>query len=307
MTVEIWALLGPTGVGKTDVAVSLADRVPLEVVGLDRGQLYIGMDIGTATPSAAQQAMVPHHMLNLITPDIRWDAMTYARAARTIIEEIHARGRHPMVVGGTGFYFSALSGQLSKNLPPRDEALRESLRAKARVIGSGGLWEELCARDLATATRLHPNDLSRIIRALEIVTLTGKPMAEHTAAAPPTPWGRWRIVVLTMERERLKAAIRRRVEAMIRAGWADEVRGLLETGFGPESPGMANLGYREMIDHVRGALPLDEAAQRIVLRTWQYARRQLTWFRRVPADRWVTTGDVVDATARVWRLLTKEA
>jgi len=293
----LWAVLGPTASGKTEAALGLATRFGLEIVNLDSRQLYVGMDIGTAKPTPSQRAQIPHHMIDVITPDIRWDAMTYARAARVVIERILAGGKRPLVVGGSGFYFAALSGELSEDLPPRNEPLRAAFRAEAKEIGSSGLWERLNARDPTTAARLHPRDTMRIIRALEVMALSGSPLGTRARTAPPVPWGIWRVVVLDMPRDLLKATIRRRVDGMIRQGWIDEVRGLLDAGYDGSSPGLSSLGYPEMIDHVRGELALEETVERISRRTWQYARRQLTWCRRVPAHRWVTAETPAQAVA----------
>ncbi|MCU0610427.1 MAG: tRNA (adenosine(37)-N6)-dimethylallyltransferase MiaA [Candidatus Eisenbacteria bacterium] len=303
MSGKSWAIFGPTGGGKTEAALALAERFPLEVVGLDSRQLYIGMDIGTAKPTEAQRARVPHHMIDVITPDVRWDAMTYARAARPVIDEITARGRRALIVGGSGFYFAALAGELNEDLPPRDEALRARLRVEAEVIGSPGLWERLREHDAATAARLHPQDMSRIIRALEILSLTGTTLGERARTAPPVRWGDWSVIVLAPPRDRLKALIRRRVTRMIREGWAEEVRRLLHAGHDESHPGMSSLGYPEMIEHVRGIMPAEEAVARIAQRTWQYARRQLTWFRRFPAERWIATDDPLAAAERAASLL----
>ncbi len=296
-----WALLGPTASGKTEVAVEIAEATGRQIVNVDSRQLYLGMDIGTAKPTREQRTRVPHHMLDVITPDVRWDAMTYARAAREVIEGMVGSGVLPIVVGGSGFYFAALSGALTEGLPPRDDALREALRAEAAASGGETLLGKLRARDPQTAARLHPHDTVRIVRALEVIALTGKSITEH-AQTRRDPWGTWRVAVLTRPRDQLKASIRRRVDEMLARGWVDEVRTLLASGYDESSPGMTSLGYPEIVAYVRGALSFEEARERVKVRTWQYARRQLTWCRRFPPTHWVEASEVGGAVAKLLSL-----
>lgn len=299
-----WAVLGPTAVGKTELAIALADRFPIEVVNLDSRQIYVGMDIGTAKPTPAQRSLVPHHMLDLIPPNARWDALQYSRRAREAIAQIRARGRIPLVVGGAGFYFAALRGELHEDLPQRDEALRSELTRKAREEGPEALWELLRAKDPETASSLHPRDTVRVIRALEVVERSGIPLSARRRT-PPRPWGKWAVVVVGMPRELHQRRIRQRAREMVRRGWPEEVRELMRQGYTRSDPGLQTLGYPQMWDYVSGRLPLEEALEQVAVRTWQYARRQITWFRRFPAHRWVEVeggGDVVD---RVVALLTQ--
>ena len=299
-----WALVGPTAVGKTRVALEMARVQPLEVVGLDSRQIYKYMDIGTAKPTPEEQAVVPHHMVDVIEPHESYDAMTYSRRAREAITAIEGRNAKPLVVGGTGFYLDALMGKISEGLPQSSTDVRQILRAELQERGPRELWQRLRDLDERTAGRLHPHDGSRILRALEIIQTTGKPVSSLTTESPPRPWGTWRIMVLTMDREALKAKIRDRVESMLQAGWCEEVERLIAMGYDERSPGMSSLGYTEMIQVVRGELPISEAKQSIVTRTWRYAKRQLTWFRRFPKERWVTVQDDPVATgARVLELL----
>jgi tRNA dimethylallyltransferase len=292
-----WALVGPTAVGKTQVAMEMARVHPIEIVGLDSRQIYKFMDIGTAKPSPRQQTAVPHHMVDIIEPDQRFDAMEYARCARGVITGIAGRGVQPLVVGGTGFYLEALMGNLSEDLPKSSASVRKSLQAELHEKGSMAMWQELQDLDEPTAQRLHPRDRSRVLRTLEIIRTTGSPLSKLTAASSPRPWGTWRVVVLTMDREALKARIRERVELMLESGWAPEVERLLATGYNDDSPGLSSLGYQEMIRVVRGELPVEEAKQRISTRTWRYAKRQMTWFRRFPKERWITMRDDAKAAA----------
>jgi tRNA dimethylallyltransferase len=243
-------------------------------------------------------------MVDLIEPNERYDAMEYARHARVILAAIAARDVQPLVVGGTGFYLEALMGNISENLPRGSAEIRLALQAELREKGPLEMWQRLKDLDEQTAQRLHPKDRSRIVRALEIIQTTGVPLSTLTAGSPPRPWGTWHVVVLTMDREALKARIHERTEQMMRSGWGEEVERLLAAGYDEDSPGMSGLGYAEMVEVVRGELTIEEAKQRISLRTWRYARRQLTWFSRFPKDRWITTQDDPAATAtRVLELL----
>ncbi len=291
MSPRFWALLGPTGVGKTRTALALAAYEDVEIVGLDSRQLYKRLDIGTAKPSSREQAVVPHHMIDLLEPDQRWDAMEYAHAARGIIEQVANRGHVPLVVGGTGFYFEALVGNLSEGLPKRVDSVRASLERELARSGSEQLWEQLNRVDPETAAKLHPTDKSRIIRALEVMEVSGVPLSTLGKLHPPQPWGRPSVVVLHMEAVELKRKIRQRIESMIAMGWMDEIRGLLEHGYDPSSPAMSGLGYAELIKALSGEMSLDEAKERIYHRTWQYAKRQITWFKRFPKERWVRVDD----------------
>lgn len=304
MPCSYWALVGPTAVGKTQVAMEMARVHSVEIVGLDSRQIYKYMDVGTAKPTPRERAAVPHHMVDLIEPNERYDAMEYARHARVIIEGIVDRDVQPLVVGGTGFYLEALMGNISEDLPRSSAEIRLALQAELREKGSIEMWQRLRDLDKETAERLHPRDRSRIIRALEIIQTTGMPLSRLTAGSPKRPWGKWHIVVLTMDREALKSRIRERIEQMMRSGWGEEVERLLAAGYDKDSPGMSSLGYAEMVEVVRGELTIEEAKQRISLRTWRYAKRQLTWFRRFPKDRWVTMQDDPVATgAKVLELL----
>ena len=291
-----WALVGPTAVGKTEIAMEVARVHAVEVIGLDSRQIYKYLDIGTAKPTPEEQTAVPYHMLDVIEPHESYDAMAYARRARGIIAEIEARNAQPFVVGGTGFYLDALMGKINESLPRSSAEIRQVLQAELREKGPMELWRRLRDLDKETAKRLHPRDRSRILRALEIIQKTGKPLSTLTAGSPARPWGTWRIVVLTIDREALKARISERIESMLKAGWCEEVERLIASGFDEHSPGMSSLGYGEIIQVVRGELPIDEAKQRIATRTWRYAKRQLTWFRRFPKERWITIEDDPVAT-----------
>ncbi|MEQ1439580.1 tRNA (adenosine(37)-N6)-dimethylallyltransferase MiaA [Fontimonas sp. SYSU GA230001] len=277
-------LMGPTAAGKSGLALALAERVPVEIISVDSAQIYRGMDIGTAKPSAAERARVPHHLIDILDPSDSYSAARFAAEARVLIEQIRQRGRVPLLVGGTMLYFRALLHGLSE-LPPADPSLRARLQALAREHGWPALHERLRRVDPVTAARLHPNDRQRIARALEIVELTGKPAsALHGPAGKPALEGRvLRFALVPERRAELHARIDQRFEQMMRQGFLDEVRRLWSRGdLRTDLPSMRAVGYRQLWAHLDGRLTLDEAVAQGKAATRQYAKRQLTWLRGEP-------------------------
>ena len=279
------AITGPTGAGKTALSLDVAERLGGEIISVDSRQIYRGMDIGTAKATPAEQARVPHHGLDLIDPGQRYSAGRFARDARRWIPEIRARGRVPVLVGGTGFFLRALSQPLFTE-PHMDPERRKRLRVflSAMPAGSAERWLEIL--DPPAADRLREGGgRQRVLRALEVVLLTGRPLGwwhEHSPGEPPVPI---RVFVLDVPRDILYDRINRRVDAMLETGLAEEVQGLLDRGLTPADPGMNATGYREMASVLRGEIPLEDAADRIRTATRRYARRQITWFRhQLPAD-----------------------
>lgn len=277
-------IAGPTGVGKTAVAVALGARVPLEVVSADSRQVYRGMDVATGKPTAAERAAVPHHLVDVVDPDEAFDAARFAAAARTAIAGIHARGRLPVVVGGTGLYIRALLRGLDPAVPA-DAAYRQQLAVLAEREGRTALHARLAAAAPALARGLHPHDHVRVIRALERV--------RGGAVATPTRWAsadsEWAVVYvgLTMDRAMLAARLRARAARMVEAGLEDEVRGLLGRGYDPRLRALSSIGYREFVGVVRGQLDRAEALRLMQRDTVRYARRQWTWFAREPTLAWI--------------------
>ncbi len=281
-------LVGPTGVGKTAVAVRLAARVALEAINADSRQVYRGMDIGTGKPTADERAALPHHLLDVADPRDRYDAARFRAAAIAAMTEIRSRGRLPVVVGGTGLYVRALLRGL-RPAPPADPAFRQALEALADRSGTSALHARLAAVDAPAAARLHPNDRVRLVRALETrERASGAPgeegQGDWSRAVPP-----WRALTigLCQERDRLNRRLGERVRDMVARGMLEEVRALLARGVDEAAPGMAGIGYRQFCAVARGALPLEEAERLMRRDTARYARRQMTWFRREPDVRWV--------------------
>jgi tRNA dimethylallyltransferase len=275
---------GPTGSGKSALALELASRCRGEIVNCDSLQIYRGFDIGTAKTAPGGRRNIPHHLFDVLDPQIRYSAGEYARHARHALAEIAFRGRVPIVTGGTGFYLRALLNGLPA-LPERDETLRARLLSREQAR-PGSLHRILTRLDAAAAAAIHANDVQKLTRALEIRLLTriARPDASSTL-----PLQGYRIVKIGLDPKRaeLNRCLDARVEEMFRGGLLDEVRGLLAAGLtGAESP-FASLGYKQALAHIRGAMTFTEAIASTQLQTRQYAKRQRTWFRREPGMCWV--------------------
>lgn len=270
-------LTGPTASGKTVVGVGLARRLDAEVIALDSMTLYRGLDVGTAKPSLVERGGIPHHLLDLLDP---WEAATVAAYRDWAIEAaaaIESRGRRVLFVGGTALYLKALLRGLFDG-PPADLALRHELQELAERRGDRFLHERLEVLDPPAAARLHPNDRRRLIRALEVIERTGRPLsAQQTQHDQPAP-GVW-VIALTRTREDLHTRINRRVLQMFESGFVDEVRRLRDAERPPGPGPLQGVGYREVIDHLEGRVSLPETIARVQARTRQFAKRQMTWFR----------------------------
>ncbi len=282
------AILGPTASGKSRLGVALALRLGGEIVSVDSRQVYRGLDVGTAKPTAGERREVPHHCLDILELRETTNAEAFARLARGAIGEIAARGKLPLLVGGSGLYFRAISrGFFDLRL---DAAARRAFEASLRDVPTAELHERLAAADPASAARIHPPDRYRIARALEILALTGKTLSAHLREQRPDA-GREEIafvrIGIDVPRAELRSRIRERTLAMLAGGWVDEVRRLLAGGADPSWPGMRTLGYPEVVAHLEGRMSLEETAARIVDLTRQYAKRQMTWFRKEPCIEWI--------------------
>lgn len=277
-----WFLAGPTASGKSAVALELARQAGGEVVSVDSMQVYRGLDLGTAKPSAAERAAVPHHLLDVCELTQAFDAAQFARLARRAAEEIRRRGRTPVFCGGTGLYFRALREGFDP-LPPADPALRAALES----LPLETLVAELRARDPALAARTDLRNPRRVIRAVEILRQGGRrpagreAMAASAAPAPPPLW------VLRRTPADLRARIGRRVDAMFAAGLVEETRRLRAAGLDRAPTARQALGYRQVLEHLDAVRDLPATVELVKLRTWQYARRQMTWFRRAAGVRWL--------------------
>jgi tRNA dimethylallyltransferase len=276
------AVLGPTASGKSALALALAERTGGEIVACDSQQVYIGMDIGTAKPTADERRRVPHHALDLARPDEPFHAARWAAVARAAIADIVARGRLPIVVGGTGLYYRALVTGLFE-APPPDEAIRARHREEAAAGGVEALHARLAAVDPEAAAAIRVRDLVRISRALEIYEQTGVPITTlRRQAAPPDDLAPT-VLLLEPPVAALRARIAARVDQMIAAGFLDEVRALRAAGYGPSCKPLQALGYQQLGAVLDGTATLEAAVAETVQATFKYARRQRTWFRKQEA------------------------
>ena len=289
MPPKILVISGPTASGKTALAVELALAHNGEVVSADSMPIYRRMDIGTAKPTRAEMRGVPHHMLDVADPEEDFSVARYVELAARCVDDILARGKLPIVAGGTGLYIdSLLSGRTFARFDP-DSPLRRELEEELAQRGGAALLEELSRVDPDTAARLHPNDGKRIVRALEVYRSTGTTLTAHNAMTRSLP-PRYDALTLTLafqRREDMWDRIDRRVDRMMADGLAEEVRALLDSGVPDRCTAMQAIGYKEMAAALRGDGDTVRAAEEIKLRSRQYAKRQLTWFRRDPAARWL--------------------
>lgn len=279
-------VLGATATGKSALGLALAEALDGEIVNADALQAYRGFDIGTAKPSLADRRRVPHHLIDILDPHERWSAGEFARQARVAIAEIEARGRRPIVVGGSGLYLRALLSGISP-IPPGDEIVRAELRRRLAADGLAPLREELLRRDPESHARLMAGDTQRILRALEVAIVSGVPQSAWIAERPfggsPLPALR---IGLTLPRSVLYDGIAGRVARMVEQGWVAEVARRLDEGLDPELPPFQAIGYRQLVLCVRGKLSLAEAIEETVRATRRFAKRQETWFRKEPEVTW---------------------
>ena len=277
---EYVCLTGPTACGKTELALALAQRVPLEIISMDSALVYRGLDIGTAKPSPAIRGAVPHHLIDILDPTESYSAGRFARDAGALIDEIRARGRLPLLVGGTLLYLRALRDGLSP-LPRADRAVRAELDAQAAELGLKALHERLRLVDPAAAARIAPSDRQRIQRALEVHALTNRPISELQRADDERKRPAVLAIALVPEsRAELAARIERRFDAMVGAGFLSEVERLRARGdLNADMPAMRAVGYRQIWAHLDGRFTWDEARAKAIVATRQYAKRQLTWLR----------------------------
>lgn len=285
------AIVGPTAVGKTAISLQLAGDLGGEIVSADSRQIYRGLDIGTDKASPAQQALVPHHLLDVVEPDQVLTLAEYQRAAYGAIDDIHGRGRLPLLVGGTGLYVRAVLEGLGIPEVPPDEELRAELEAFAGAHGPLALHIRLAALDPVAAGRIDQRNVRRVIRALEVCLVAGRPISELQAAAPP-PYRILRIG-LTRPRPALYARIDQRVDEMMARGLLAETQRLVEAGYSPQLPALTGLGYRQMIQYLHGELGYDAAVAAIKQQTRRFVRQQYTWFR--PDDARIVWFDLEEA------------
>jgi tRNA dimethylallyltransferase len=295
--IPVMLIMGPTGAGKTDLAIHLAERYPIEIVSVDSAMVYRGMDIGTGKPPPEVLARHPHHLVDILDPSESYSAGQFVRDVRQSIDEIYGRGRLPLLVGGTMLYFRALRRGLAA-LPSADPRIRAEIDREASAVGWPAMHAELAAIDARSAARIRPNDAQRIQRALEVFRISGKPLSEfHAEVQGPDgdlafstyAWG-------PSDRERLYVSIRTRFQEMLRSGLLEEVRRLHERpDLHADLPAIRAVGYRQLWEHLDGRVSLETATENAIVATRHLARRQLIWLR---GDDDVVTIDSLEPDAR---------
>jgi len=300
-------IVGPTAVGKTALAIELCERFGGEIVSADSRQLYRGLDIGTAKPTPEERSRVPHHLVDFLPPDRGLSLAEYQELAYQAIADIHSRGRLPFLVGGTGQYVRAVvEGWSIPRVPPQPE-LRRRMRREAEERGYRSLHARLAEVDPNAAARIDPRNVRRVIRALEVYEVTGRPISELQGKRSP-PY-RMLQLGLTMDRQALYERADRRIECMMDDGLVDEVRRLIAQGYAPSLPAMSGIGYAEVRRHLEGELSLEEAVRRMKANTRRFIRHQYNWFRLDdPQIHWIEQGpQAVEQAAGIIRRWLKEA
>ena len=290
-SIEIPVVAGPTASGKTKYAIRLAKSIGAEIVSADSMQIYRHLDIGTAKATLSEREEVPHHMIDIVEPDVRFSVADYQEMALKCIKAIIARGRKVVVAGGTGLYISALINNIKYPDFASDPAFREKLERDAAATGNAAIYSELMRIDPAAAQRIHVNDKKRIIRALEVYHATGRTISEHERLSKTTPPEYcYNLIGLNIPRDILYRRIDARVEQMMNDGLVSETRAVYER-YGKAGTALQAIGYKELISYFEGELTLCEATERIKTETRRFAKRQMTWFRAMPGMKWI---DVVD-------------
>jgi tRNA dimethylallyltransferase len=280
-------IVGPTGAGKSALAMEVAERLNCEIVNADSRQFYRGMDLGTAKPSAEDRARVPHHLIDVRQPDEALDVAEFAQLARDAIVEIAARGRNPLVVGGSGLYLRVIRGGIFPG-PPASAEIRDRLAKVAAEQGVAHLHQRLRELDPEAANRIGVNDLYRIVRALEVFELTGETISAHQRRHRFADIGYDTLTVgVEVERPKLYASIDARFDAMVAGGLVAEVRTLIDAGYSPDQPPLSTIGYKQIAAYLRGEIALDDAVAQARQESRRLAKRQLTWFRREPQIVWL--------------------
>ena len=283
---EVLVLAGPTAVGKTAVGLVLAQRLKAHIISADSRQIYKGLEIGTAKPTAVELQTAPHHMTDILTPDLAYSAAAFAIEARRVMDELDEKDQAYIIAGGSGLYLKALTEGLV-DIPSADQNIRQELKDFSQAKGNPALLQRLAECDPETAQRLSVNDGVRIIRALEVFMLTGKPLSLWFREKRLGDDRNYNLIVLDLDRQTLYQRIESRVDDMISLGLLDEVKKLMERGYGPDSPGMQTVGYQELMAHLAGKTDLAEAVRLIKRNTRHYAKRQLTWFRKMNYQQWI--------------------
>ncbi|HWF18728.1 MAG TPA: tRNA (adenosine(37)-N6)-dimethylallyltransferase MiaA [Verrucomicrobiae bacterium] len=293
-------LAGPTATGKSEIALLLAEKLNGEIISVDSMQVYRGLDIGTAKPDAAERKRLPHHLIDVAELSEPFDAARFVRLAQAAVREIQSRGRMPIFCGGTGLYFKAFLEGLGE-APPADDALREKLAATPLPE----LLQELASRDPVTFDKIDRKNPRRVIRALEVIRLTGKPFSSQRASWSSPILHLQPSIIYCVQREPadLHARISERVDRMFKGGLVEEVKDLLSRGLAENRTAMQAIGYRQIVEHLRGEHSLPETIELVKIRTRQFAKRQMTWFRRQLPVKWIECGTKENSTCIAERMI----
>ncbi len=290
--IPLLVMVGPTAVGKTALAVKVAQKLQTEIISADSAQVYRFLDIGTAKPAEEEKKAAPHHLIDLVEPDRDFSVADYQKEAVKIIEKLWGEGKLPVLVGGTGLYINSVIEGYAFGQKGANRKIRDHYEQLALKEGLENVYGKLKEIDPEAASRIHPNDRRRIIRALEVYELEGRPISEQVArtAGKESPY-RILIFGLYMDRDTLYERIEKRVDLMLAAGWLEETRRLLEQGYRDTDPGMQVLGYRQLLDYLQGRIGWEYMVKEIKKQTRNLAKRQLTWFRRNKDIEWLKITD----------------
>lgn len=287
---KIVVILGPTATGKSHCAIALAKKYNGEIISGDSMCVYRKMNIGTAKPTAEELAQVPHHLIDVLPPEASFNACDFQQQAGALIEDICSRGKLPIIAGGTGLYIKALLEGYTFNSVEEDSQLRATLEKEAQELGADKLHARLAELDPVAAERTHPNNVRRVVRALE-AALKGETVGQEGAAEPPYDA---LVFGLEMERAALYNRINKRVDLMLEAGLLQEVKQLLEEGLSPECQSMQSIGYRQLVWYFRDGMPYEEAVDKLKQATRNFAKRQITWYKKMPYIEWLTLEEQPD-------------
>jgi tRNA dimethylallyltransferase len=290
---KVLAIVGPTASGKTKLSIIVAEKIGGEIISADSRQVYRYMDIGTAKPSKEERERVKHYFIDELNPDEEFNAGVFGERGREIIEDIFSRGKVPIVVGGSGLYVKSLIDGFFEG-PAGDWELREILYRKAEQLGKGALYEELKKVDPASAEKIHPNNLKRVIRALEVYYLTGKPISQLQSEMKPEINFETVQIGLNWDRKKLYKRIEERVDMMIEQGLIEEVKRLRELGYDKNLNALQTVGYKEVFDYLDGIISYDRMIYLIKRNSRRYAKRQLTWFRQDKRIIWIDVDERTD-------------
>jgi len=288
---RVIAIVGPTAVGKTKLSIGLAKKLQTEIISGDSMLVYQGLDIGTAKPPLEERAGIPHHLIDILKPDKEFSVADFQVLATKLITDINHKNKIPILAGGTGLYVKALLEGYQFNTVTGSEEIRQTLVSLSQTHGNDYLHAELAKVLPETAARLHPNDQRRIIRALEIYQLSGQTTSCQKQNISSNLAYDATVIGITLERQELYSRIDQRVDLMIAGGWIDEVSGLLAAGVSPSAQAMQGIGYKEIAAYLKGEIDLPAAIIRIKQATRNFAKRQMTWFRKMPYIEWVTVTD----------------